>query len=305
MPNVLAHFGVQAVASRGVIHHADFKWIFLGCVIPDLPWIFFRAARTLLPGIDVYGLQLYAIAQASLVVSLILCGALALLSSKPRLVFAILSLNVLLHLLLDATQTKWGTGVHLFAPITWRQWNAGLYWPDSTITYALTIGGLAAWGWAWLRRDRTVGFSSRLKTKAWPLVVSAAFLATYFVAPLGLRDGPLAADNQSVKTLLERDSRVGRFVQFDRERYKRGAEGDSLFSFAAEGFAVRGERASRSTSVSARAIFVAQDTLLIHALHEHAPGVRDFSSYLGLLLLLLLWMRELWANNRRLPEKSC
>ena len=54
---------------------------------------------------------------------------------------------------------------------------------------------------------------------------------------------------------------------------------------------------------SARATFVAQDTLLIHALHEHVAGVRDLSSYLGLLLLLLLWMRELWANNRRLPKR--
>jgi len=304
VPNVLAHFGVQPVATRGVMRHADFKWVFLGCVIPDVPWILFRAISTVVPAVDPYGLRLYAIAQASLVVSLLLCGAVALLSSRPRLVFTVLSFNLLLHLLIDATQTKWGTGVHLFAPITWQQWNAGLYWPDSPITYVLTAGGLVAWVWAWLRRDDSTSLSARPQTKKWSLIASTLLLSAYVVVPLGLRDGPLAADNQSVKTLLERDSRVGRPVQFDRERYERGPAGDTLFSFANEGFAVRGKRARSSTSVSARATFVAQDTVLIQALHEHVPGLRDLSSYLGLILLLLLWIRALWTNGMHPPRKT-
>lgn len=251
-----------------------------------------------MPGVDLYGLKLYAIAQASLVVSLMLCGALALLSSKPRLVFAILSVNVLLHLLLDATQTKWGSGVHLFAPISWQEWNAGLYWPESPISLVLAIGGLIAWGWAWTRGDMTNGGSGQLNAKARLLPASAALVVLYFVVPFGLRAGPLAADSHSVRTFLERDSRVGRFVQFDRERYKRGVKGDTIFSFAAEGFAVRGERASNSSRVSAQATFVARDTVLIRSLQEHAPGLRDVASYLGLLLLLLLWMRELWPRGK-------
>ncbi|MEJ2238231.1 MAG: hypothetical protein P8X82_08050 [Gemmatimonadales bacterium] len=295
MPNVLAHFGVQTVASRGLIRRADFKWIFLGCVIPDVSWILLRAIATLAPGVDPYGLRLYGIAQASLIVSLLLCGALALLSARPRLVFGILSLNTLLHLLLDATQTKWGNGVHLLAPFSWQQWNAGLYWPDSLITYILTAGGLAAWAWAWLRPESRPVASGRPAARAVPLTSAALLLAAYLTVPLGLGGGPLAADNLSVRTLVEREARVGRPVQFDRERYERGSGGDSIFSFAKEGFAVQGERARRSTRVSAKGTFVAPDTVRIHALHEHPRGTRDLFSYLGLLLLVMYWIRALWA----------
>ena len=57
---------------------------------------------------------------ASLAGTLLLCAAIAALTTTPRLVASVLGLNALLHLLLDATEQKWGNGVHLLAPFSWR-----------------------------------------------------------------------------------------------------------------------------------------------------------------------------------------
>lgn len=306
MPNTLAHFGIQGVVSRGAIPRADCKWVLLGCVIPDLPWIIRRAVITLVPNVDPYGLRLYGIAQASLMILLLLCGALALLSQRPRQVFLVLSFNALLHLVLDALQTKWGLGVHLFAPFTWEAWNAALFWPDSTMTYTLTAGGVVYFVWAWMRpAGDSVGIAalSGRGSRAWFRLAGALVLfVAFFLMPFFLRAGPLAADNQSVKTLLEEEARLGRFVQFDRGRYEKGENGDLLFSFAGEGFVVTGEQALSSGRVSARATFTAQDTIFVHALHEHIPRLRDFSSYFGLLLLLLVWVRGFAGNQDQTPD---
>ena len=120
MPNTLAHLGVQLALTRCVMRQADPKWIYAGCVIPDLPWIARRILDASLSGLNAYDLRLYAIAQSSLVCSLLACGALAALSRTPLASFAVLGLGAGIHLLLDACQIKWANGVHLFAPVSWE-----------------------------------------------------------------------------------------------------------------------------------------------------------------------------------------
>ncbi len=120
MPNTLAHFGVQSVLSHAALHDAEPKWVILGCLIPDLPWIFQRVVAELFPRVPAYELRLYVIVQASLGISLLLCATVALLTSAPFKVFRILAVNTLVHLLLDACQIKWANGVHLFAPFSWE-----------------------------------------------------------------------------------------------------------------------------------------------------------------------------------------
>ena len=46
MPNTLAHLCVQGIATRSLIKDADLKWIYTGCVIPDVPWILQRVIRS-------------------------------------------------------------------------------------------------------------------------------------------------------------------------------------------------------------------------------------------------------------------
>ncbi|MEL6680055.1 MAG: hypothetical protein AAFQ51_15215, partial [Pseudomonadota bacterium] len=149
MPATLGHIGVQALITRGVIRGADFKWILLGCVLPDVPWILQRLTRAGLPSVDVFDLRIYAIVQSSLVFTLILCGACALVARHPLRVFGILAVGALLHLLLDASQTKWANGVILFAPLDWRLVAFGFYWPEDVITLILLLFGLAYAAFAW------------------------------------------------------------------------------------------------------------------------------------------------------------
>ena len=128
MPNTLAHLGIQGIATRSWFRNADLKWIFIGCVIPDLPWILQRLIWTGLPDIDRYDLRLFATAQSSLFFCLILSVALAALSKRFWKVFIILGINSLLYLLMDALQNKWANGVQFFAPFNWKMTNFDLFW---------------------------------------------------------------------------------------------------------------------------------------------------------------------------------
>jgi hypothetical protein len=73
---------------------------------------------------------------------LILSFALAALAKRFRKVFIILVINSLLHLFLDALQTKFANGVQFFVPFSWKMTNLELFWPESLPTYLLTAFGL-------------------------------------------------------------------------------------------------------------------------------------------------------------------
>ena len=144
MPNTLAHLGVQGLATRALLPRSDLKWIALGCALPDLPWIARRLVRPFVGDATLLDQRLVRLVQGSLLFCLVLSGAFSTLAREPGKVFRILALNSLLHLLLDACRTKWGNGVHLFAPVSWKLTNFGLFWPESPVTVVLTVGGLAA-----------------------------------------------------------------------------------------------------------------------------------------------------------------
>lgn len=288
MPNTLAHLGAQGLASRGLLGPADLRWVLLGCVLPDVPWILHRLDLLLLPGFDPYALRLYAIAQASLLCCWVLAAGLCLFSSIPRRAFAVLALGSLLHLVLDALQTKWGNGVHLFAPLSWKLWNAGLFWPEAPMTLALTAFGLGYGLWAVARRP------GPRDAVHWPGArrgaVALGLLALYLALPALLRAGPEAEDNHFVRTLRARESRTGREVEFDRASYVRHESGDRLRFFAGEELALVGPTPARSGSVSVRGRFLDPDTLEVLELHDHSGFPRDAAAGVGLLLVAAAWI---------------
>lgn len=299
MPNTLAHLGVQGPASRIAIPGADLKWVFAGCVVPDLPWIARRVVHAL-PAVEVspYDLRLYAIAQSSLLMCLILSAGLAAFSQFAGRVFAILALNALLHLLLDATETKWGNGVHLFAPFSWRIDNFGLYWPEDATALAITGLGLVFFGYAWWRLPPRPALDL-----AWPrgrrAAVAAVALLAYILLPPVFFPALLAADTHSVATLVAPEERPGRPVAFDRVLYVPRPDGDALIvTWAGEELAVAERPLDRSTTVSVRGRFLDETTVEIRELHAHWAGLRDLASYVGLLLVLAWWLRSLWGLVR-------
>ncbi len=294
MPNTLAHLGVGGLASRALLPEADLKWVYLGCIVPDLPWIGQRICRAALPGIDPYDLRLYCIVQASLLFSLLLSLALASLSRRRARVFAILGLNCLVHLLLDTIEIKWANGVHLVAPLDWRLLTLRWFWPETWPIHLLSGIGLLFFAYSWRQRApiqaapppraRRIGF------------VTLPLLLAYFTLPLAFLDGPAAADNHFVQTLRERALRPGRYVEIDRQSFRPDGPGPTLQSFAGEDIRLMNVALEEPSSVSLRGYFIDTDRIAVMDLHVHPSGLRDAASYLGLALIALYWGRALYTG---------
>ncbi|HEY0833994.1 MAG TPA: hypothetical protein VGE72_08825 [Azospirillum sp.] len=295
MPNALVHFAIQGAVTRAVAPAADVKWILLSAVIPDLPWIAQRAVRALAPGIDPFDLRLYASVQSSLAFIVLLSGALALVSRRPRMVFAILAGNGLFHLLLDAVEAKWGNGSLLLAPWSWSGFNVGIVWPEAPVIVALTtVGGLLA-GWMLVKPGAAIGLAMPAGRRA---AAAAALLVAYLLAPLPLLPAAEAADAHFVQTLRHAELRSGRAAAFDRAQLTPDRTGCRLRAYAGEPVAVDGDCPEQSETVSVRGRFTGPSHFSIEALHVHEPALRDIPSYLGLGLLALAWIVPLLRSAR-------
>jgi hypothetical protein len=224
------------------------------------------------------------------------CAALALASARPAKIFRLLGLNVVFHLLLDACETKWANGVHLFAPLSWELLNFGWFWPESWPILFLTIFGLAYGVWAWWHVPLQPPVAS--PRPLWRQLSAILFVVTYVGLPIAFRSGPYALDNHSVKTLQERELRTGRPVEFDRNFYRKQSAGDRLLTLADEELRVTGKHSEHSGLVSVRATFVDPTTIHIEALHVHWGASRDLASYLGLGLLAGLWLHPYMPRGR-------
>lgn len=286
MPNTLAHFGVQGFLGHRFLAWCDPKWMLIGCVIPDIPWISQRIFRLFALPVDLYDLRLYAICQASLFGCLMLAGALAFLSAHPKKIFVVLAINAFAHLLLDSTQLKWANGVHLFAPFSWELWNLGWYWPESVVTYGLTALGVIYGGVAW-----------RLAV-AHPLIpavpsvrnslLAGLCLAVYLVFPLATMSQAEEADNHFIKTLRHAEARIGRRVEFDRVSYIKKESGGVIATMSNEYLIAVTSPLPQSALVSIKGRFQAADTIEVEDLHIHSSWFRDVASYVGLVGLLFM-----------------
>jgi hypothetical protein len=295
VPNTLVHFAVQGAASRSAWRRLDPRWLYLGCLLPDLPWILRRAVVGLGLPADPFDLRLYTMAQASLAGTLLLCAALAAVTAASRLVFVVLGTNALLHLLLDATEVKWGNGVHLLAPFSWRMTSFDLVSGESLLFSALALSGLALVVWE-IGRKRPPDVPFALRPAR--LVVGAAFLAAYFAAPLPFLRAIEASDSYSVKTLREVQARPGRTVSLDRTAFEATPAGGYVHLWTGERVRATGSLPDHDATLSLRGTFLEPDVLRVDRLYEHRQH-RDWPSYVALLLLGLVWVRPLAAPRRR------
>lgn len=295
MPNTLAHMGVQGLVTRAAIRRADLKWVYVGCVIPDVPWILQRAVKLLTTGFDPFHVLLYATVQASLLFCLLLAAALAAFAADARRVFAILGLNAALHLLLDAAEAKWASGVHFLAPFNWHAASFGLFPLEGAVVWGLTALGVVVYV-ATFRGSVAAGMRLRVSRKR--LLAGGGAIAAYLLVPFLLLGGPARVDSAFVRTLREKADRPGRYVEFDRAVYTPGPAGGTLRIFTGEDLAVEDMSYDQPTAVSVRAKFVAEDR--IHVL-EHRPNsnrARDLASETALGLIALLWTAA-WIRRKR------
>ena len=296
MPNTLVHFAAQGAASRALWRRLDPRFLYLGCVLPDLPWILRRVVVAFGLPADVFDLRLYTMGLASLAITLLLAAAVAVATTAPRRVFAWLGLNALLHLLLDATEIKFGNGVHLLAPFSWRMTSFELLPGESPVYLLLTIAGvlLVLWDIA-RRRDGGVGWERRPRSWA----AAAALATAYLVAPLPFLSGIEASDSYSVKTLRERDERSGRRVSLDRVHFVASPAGGFLELWTGERVRATGALPDHDATVSLHGTFLAPDVLRADVLVEQRRN-RDWPSYLGLGLLALVFLRGIIPPMRPL-----
>jgi len=287
MPNTLAHLGLSGLATRGLCRDADLRWVYVGAIVPDLPWILQRALRFFFSALNPLDLRLYVIVQATLVFSLILSACFALLSSAPRKTFFILAFGVFFHLILDAFQIKWANGVHLLAPLDWDLFQLALFWPESWPTYFVTGLGLSYVAFTWRKTiSEPLPFSL---SSARRLYGALALFVVYLLLPFSLMDASEANDNHFVQTLRHLESRTGKPIAFDRAYYEHASPAGKLRISTGEKLDVVGLNVAYSARVSVRGRFLDPKTIQVDAYHVHLPHFRDNASYLGLGLIALIW----------------
>ncbi|MFD2740012.1 hypothetical protein ACFSUD_10560 [Sulfitobacter aestuarii] len=297
MPNTLAHIGIQSLASRGLLGRADIKWVWFACVLPDLPWIGHRLAKLFAPTIPAIDLRLYAVVQSSLMFCLILAAGLALVSRRPGRVFVVLAFGSLVHLLLDASQIKWGNGIVLFAPFDWRVVNFGFYWPEHLTSYLLTAFGFGYAMLVFLRNDASAWRMSRPGTGK----SSAALfcLILWGAAPLAFMSAAERANVHDTQVLRQKEARIGREIAFDRTNVLPDhGQRREILPWSGERLTISGDIPTDAGKISLRGHFVAPDVIEVAAVHVHTSGPRDWFSYLGLAMILALWGHS-WYRGRR------
>jgi hypothetical protein len=287
VPNTLVHFAVQGAASRGLWPRLDPRWIYIGCLLPDVPWIVRRLAVALGAPVDPIDLRLYAMAQASLAGTLLLCGALAALAARARLAFCVLAANALLHLLLDACEVKWGNGVHLLAPFSWRMTSFDLAAGEGVLMAVLTAAGALVGAWE-IVRPRLPVLSLELRPRR--LAAAGALLAAYALAPLPLLGSVEESNSYSVSTLRQKERRAGSTIGLDRAGFRRTPGGGLIELWNGETVGAIGAIPEQDARVSLTGTFLQPDRLRVERFVEHRRQ-RDWPSYLALAMLFLLWAR--------------
>ena len=302
MPNTLGHIGVQGFISAGVFRKTDLKWVLLGCILPDIPWIIRRMIIGTGLSVSLYDLQLFAIVQGSLFGTIFLAIAVSTLSKNFKRAFIILVLNAILHLFLDSLQVKWGSGVHLLAPFDWKMLSFDLFWPESTASIIMTVAGVLFIAYACIKIPATS--SDLIFPKGFSLVVFSIAALAYLWVPKALLSMPERADNQYIRTLKQVDERPDRFIEFERRPFFNKDGKCFIRTIADEELVIRNGDQNCAGLYSARAVFLNSNEIRVIDLHRHWNQYRDILTYAGLLFIGIYWISSLWSqytDNQRLP----
>lgn len=295
MPNTLAHLGFNGLMTRLLIKKADLLLIYIGSILPDLPWIIQRIVTFIQPDVNLYDLRLYSIVQASLFFCLVISAAAASLFKNFNRSFLILSVGSILHLCLDLTETKWGNGVHLLSPFSWELINLQLYWPEEIAIYILTGVGIIYMAFHW---RETITFTPQLSPfniKNFTIFTAAVII--YFLLPFTLVSNSEAADNHFVHTLRNYDERTGKYFEVDRGFFQDNHNNDFFVTPFKEEIKVANLNLNESRTMSVKAKFVSNEEIEIIEYHLH--NNRDIYSYAGLFLILILLMVSSIHSKRK------
>lgn len=296
MPNTLVHLGLQALVAKPFTTPGDLRWVALGVVVPDFPWILQRVLREL-PAIDPIELRSYCVVQSTLLLSLVLCGGLAVLSRRPPRAFALLASASALHLILDGLQHKWGNGVLLFAPFSWELSDFGWLWPEDPVNLAMTLAGPVVFWWLWRREPPP----RARRPSAARLLLAGGLLLGYVLLPLAWRAEVARNDLHAVTTIRMEAGRAGQPIQFDRARYRadpqRQAGRGWIFHWSGQRLEVESGGPLASGTISARGRFADDERVVLDEVHRHLPYLRQLASVLGLGFVVWIWLPVFFASG--------
>ena len=299
MPNTIAHLGVHSLVTRGAVPGADFKWIFVGAVIPDFPFIIKRAITYLPIDVDILDVRLFSIVQASLVFCVLLALLCAQFSNRSQRVFLILTIGVVTHLLLDACQIKWGNGPRLLAPFDWSVTSFELFWPEELPSHLLTAFGVAAMVYVSLRPvgDQT-GDLIVPDSRRWAVV--GLLMVLYLALPFLFIDDVERHGGGSVDTIRMSD-RTGQAIWLDRARFRNDAGDYSIELYSGHFIDFRGIEGdlSEQGKISVRGVFTSHDLITAQEYHFNNARFREAISLAGLAAILLYWIRILYVRVRQ------
>ena len=297
LPNTLCHIALQAPASRLFCHDRELYWVIIACILPDLPWILLRILL-FFQVTDPFIARLYTSTQASLFFCLLLSAGLATMSRLPVRTFIILGLNCLCHLLLDATQIKWGNGIHLFLPINWSTLQWHIFWPEHPFGMAITIFGFAYFLRIW--------FLIQAQTPAVPFVpttfktlVLLCCLSLYLAGPYLLLQDLEKSNYFYIKTLRDRELRQGKQIEFDRVPFSHGER--TITTFSGEKIRLTGNVPEKSGLFSLQGRFISVSTVQVNRWHAH-NRIRDWASILGLFMACTLIVQTLILSRFPFPR---
>ena len=114
-------------------------------------------------------------------------------------------------------------------------------------------------------------------------------------------DNVEAANNHYVKTLRDREHRIGNYFEIDRGNYIDDSKGDRIITTFHEELKVVNLNLQKSEKISIRAKFISRDEIQIIDYHIHSN--RDIFSYAGLLIIVILFTISL-VNKYRFGNQS-
>ncbi len=242
--------------------------------------------------LDPFIIAHYATIQASLFFSIILAAALSLLSQNTQRVFALLLFNCTLHLLLDSCQIKWGNGILLFVPLSWKITQFNLFWPEEPASHFMTAMGLLSLLFLWRKSIQDGIQLSSLTIKHRNVLLILLFI--YLVTPFFFFHNSIAANNRYLTTLRNSEQRQGKIIEFDRVPYS--ASEKSMNTFSQETIFLSGNLPKQSSLLSIKGKFVTMKRIAVTKIHTHTIH-RDWLSYLGLFLIIMLWAQTYYKRK--------
>ena len=296
MPNTLVHIGINGFLTKTFSRKANIFWIYLGCIIPDIPWILKKIFEIFVPYINGYDLQAFSIIQSSLFFCIIISLAVSAITKNYQLTFFTLFSGSVLHLLTDSIETKWANGVQLFAPFSWQILNFRIIWPEHFVIQFLGFLGLVFFVFNWKDFRNIKFYFTFTKIR---LFISTILLLSYFLLPLLFFNDIYENDNHFLSTLKNKSERTGKFVELDRKlvEFNQNTKSYWITSFNNDLIELKSKYDLSGRKISIKGSFINNDLIEVTEYHQNANLIRDGASYFALLLMLVFGVKTFYVKK--------